>query len=339
MSEAHKSHSYYIAGQQIWKVVPPIFIILGTLGNILSIVVLNRKNLRRTTTSFYLTVLAISDIMILYSGLLRQWILAMYQIDIRHSNPFMCKVNFFSVYFFADLTGWILVAVTLERVFLVWHPHSGKRYCSRASAAVVCTIIVVSLVAFNGHILYGMGEKTVTENNDTVIKRCTRRDSQYEQFFFRTWPWIDMTKYCIAPFLLLLIGNSLIIAKILYNRRKLRMRIGTETGPSKATQKKTSSMTALLFTLNAVYLTTSTPISVYLLKFDGWADPGDTHGMALASLLWALSNILMYANNTFNFVLYCLSGQNFRNEVKTLFCKKKHQVQGTTMMTLTERVD
>ena len=316
-------YAEYKAAQSIWKIVSPILLVLGTLGNILSIIVLCRKNVRKSTTSVYLTVLAISDIMFLYSGLLRQWILATFDVDIRKTSEFVCKVNFFLVYYFADLSAWLLTALTFERVVLVWNPHRGKIVCSRVSAATVVGVILISLLLFNGHLLFGNGISHELQGNVTVTKECTRIGEEYNDFFIRIWPWIDLAKFCIGPFLLLLIGNSLIVIKIVWNRKKLSSRVGPTLEAVSSAQKKSSSATALLFTLNAVYFITATPISVYLIQFDGWADPTDFQGVATDRLLWVLCNVLMYANNTFNFVLYCLSGRRFRHEVKRLFCVQK----------------
>ena len=324
MNSEVKQYAEYKAAQQIWKIVSPIFLILGALGNILSIIILCRKNIRKSTTSVYLIVLAVSDIMFLYSGLLRQWILATFDVDIRKNSEFVCKMNFFFVYYFADLSAWLLIALTFERVVLVWNPHRGKLICSRVSAATVIGVIIVLLLLVNGHLLFGNGLSQELEGNGTVIKKCTRLGEKYNDFFVRVWVWIDLVKFCIGPFLLLLIGNTLIGIKLILNRKKLRSQVAPTAEVASSTQNKAPSTTALLFTLNAVYFITATPISVYLIRVDGWADPTDYQGVATDRLFWVLCNILVFANNTFNFVLYCLSGRRFRNEVKHLFCGQKY---------------
>lgn len=43
----------------------------GTIGSILSLLVLCRKSLRVQTTMFYLSALAVADLMVLYAGLVR----------------------------------------------------------------------------------------------------------------------------------------------------------------------------------------------------------------------------------------------------------------------------
>ena len=55
----------------IWKVVPPCIMVLGTLGNTLSGMVMILKTNRRTVTGLLFFVLAIVDTLVLYTGLLR----------------------------------------------------------------------------------------------------------------------------------------------------------------------------------------------------------------------------------------------------------------------------
>ncbi len=62
-------------GRNLWAYGSPVLIIIGTVGNLLSAVVMLRQNLRKCTTSLYLLVLAVVDTLVLYTGLLRHWIL------------------------------------------------------------------------------------------------------------------------------------------------------------------------------------------------------------------------------------------------------------------------
>ncbi|KAJ8304498.1 hypothetical protein KUTeg_018081 [Tegillarca granosa] len=58
----------YLTAEIIWKVFPICFIVLGTI-------VLMKKRNRQLRGSLYLIVLAFADITVLYSGLLREWLL------------------------------------------------------------------------------------------------------------------------------------------------------------------------------------------------------------------------------------------------------------------------
>ena len=63
--------------------VSPVLLLVGTVGNVLSILVMSRRSLRGSQASLYLIVLAVSDIMALYTGLLRHFLHKVFDLDIR----------------------------------------------------------------------------------------------------------------------------------------------------------------------------------------------------------------------------------------------------------------
>lgn len=300
--------------------MPPFLIIFGTFGNILSIYVLTRKNFRKTTYSVYLVVLACSDLMVLYTGLLRVWIIAISNTDIRTLNSTICKLHTWIVYLSLDFSAWILVAVTAERVSLVWFPHTAKSKCTKKCAAFIIASIGLFLMVINGHILYGM-DRLKTDGNSTVSK-CDYVNSDYGSFFDEIWPWVDLSIFSGLPFGCLLIGNILIITKVFSSQRAARRQIAPQGSNGRTTQRsQVASMSIMLFTINCVFLVCTTPVSVYLIGYVHWIRMATEFDKTRLELVWTVVNLLMYANNTFNFLLYCMSGSRFRTEVKTMFRK------------------
>ena len=317
------------AAMMLWRVFSPGLIVLGTLGNIMSIVVLTRKSMRQSTVSQYLVVLAVTDILVLYTGLLRQWFRILLKTDIRHLHPVMCKLHVWMVYFSLDFSCWLLVAVTLERFVSVWFPHSVKRTCTKTTAAVIIAGIATLLLAVNSHFLYGLGDVTVHYDNSTVVQHCADLWAAYEEFNRKIWPWIDLCLFCLFPFLFLITGNIAIIIKVCISNRKRRRHdanIGlSNTQNIKVRSSKTSSMTVMLLTTNAVFLACTSPISIFLIGEVYWFDfvnmqPRDA---AIYELAWAGVNVVMYTNNSINFLLYCISGSRFRESLRSLFIRKR----------------
>ena len=58
----------------LWKAVSPVFITMGTFGNVLCITVLMQPSNRKSSTAVFLTALAISDLFVLYTGKLLLWV-------------------------------------------------------------------------------------------------------------------------------------------------------------------------------------------------------------------------------------------------------------------------
>lgn len=326
--EDYTTFPAYKAGVAIWKTVPPILILLGTIGNSLSIFVLTRKSIRASTTALYLTVLAFSDLAVLYSGLLRQWLIYLFDTDVRHYSEAGCKINIWLVYCSLDFSAWILIIVTLERVISAWFPHNAKSVCTKKSAVAFLLSIGIFILALNSHLLYGMLFKVVYDENGNIIRvnRCEEINREYYNFFNKVWPWIDLCVFCVIPFTVIVVGNSLILVKVVKSHKKAKSTVlPTLAVNSQRTHtnghSKHSSMTTMLFTLNVVFLLSTSPVSIYNIGYTYWMTGADAASIANLDLWWAIVNMLMYTNNSLNFLLYCLSGTKFRREVINLFCR------------------
>ncbi|XP_041363509.1 B2 bradykinin receptor-like [Gigantopelta aegis] len=83
----------YKVAVALWKYMSPCLMLLGLVGNTLSFVVLSKSSMRKTTTSLYLRFLAVFDSLVLYSGLMRHWIIYITVYDIREYNSAVCKIH------------------------------------------------------------------------------------------------------------------------------------------------------------------------------------------------------------------------------------------------------
>ena len=309
----------YKAGILIWKTVPPILLVFGTCGNVLSIVVLTGKSIRKSTTGLYLIVLTFSDLAVLYTGLLRQWIIYLFEFDVRQMSEIACKIHTWLVYSSLDFSAWLLIAVTLERIIAVWFPYVLKTKCNRQNGSILIIGILIAVLGLNSHLLYGM----VFIRTDGKTETCGYIDANYKRFMDTAWSWIDLCAFCLIPFSFIVIGNCLILLKVAKSHRKSRTKQipGKYKTSQKSKDNQQSSMTAILVTLNTVFLLTTLPVSVYNIGHAHWSTTDDPKVLARLDLWWAVVNMLMYTNNAVNFLLYSLSGSQFRQEAKRIFCQ------------------
>ncbi|KAH3697945.1 hypothetical protein DPMN_085457 [Dreissena polymorpha] len=113
----------------LWRVIPPIIMTVGTIGNTMTVLVLLHQQ-KMTSTALFLFALAISDTLTLFSGLLTGWVMFTWDLDIRLlSNP-GCKTLVYMTYCSIHLSTWLIVAVTLERTACVLFPHKVRLGCS-----------------------------------------------------------------------------------------------------------------------------------------------------------------------------------------------------------------
>ena len=354
----------YKIGKYIWIYISPILIIIGTFGNCLSIVVLLRKSMRTSTTMFYLAVLSFGDLFTLYTGLLRYWIRNLPgENDIRNLSDAGCKIHAFLVYFSLDVTVWILVAVTLDRCLSVSLPFKAKRLCSIMMSRIVVIVIVVISSFKNMHFFW------TVELVHTWEFRCDAATRSTDDFLNYVWPWIDFSTFCAIPFTVMILCNIKIIYEMVMSHRKIAVnlvdrnsshnsnffrQISTQgqsavsdplkqngsfrhkpiSSTSSDTQQKIqsrriSSLTAMLLTVNCVFLITTFPIQLFLILEERWfpTENRTDEQTAAHNLWWAVVNMLQYSNNSIHFFLYCLTGPRFRQELKCLF-KRNNQISG-----------
>ncbi|XP_041361710.1 probable G-protein coupled receptor 139 [Gigantopelta aegis] len=301
----------------IWRTIPPVLLCCGTVGSVLSLVVLTQKSMKRSPMTSYLTTLAVIDIMVLYTGLLRHWLKYFFDIEIRSLNIFFCKVHPWLVYLTLDMSAWLLVCMTLERVVSVWKPHRVKTICTSTASHISIVVVVVFLLGINSHFVYGKELIDVVKDNVTS-KKCTQTDEHYRHFLYDIFPWIDLCIYCLIPFSIQIVGNCLIIGKIVLNARRMSA-VMKNQNEKENRKRQVSSMTVMLLTLNAVFLLCTSPVSVYIIYIGYWKLQNINYQSRSTDLMWVLSICLMYFNNSFNFLFYCLSGKRFRSELKHVF--------------------
>ncbi len=192
--------------RNIWVYGSSVIIVVGTVGNLLSAVVMTRPNLRKLTTTLYLTVLAAVDTLVLYVGLLRWWIQYVFGADVRNISTAACRIHVFAWHFVVHVEAWIIVCVGIERVIAVFFPHKAKQIFTRAFAARQMAVIGVILAIINSPFYWTV---------KLVCEVCTSsEDPRYGYFDKEISPWIDFCLVTLIPFLIMLVANSAIAAKL-----------------------------------------------------------------------------------------------------------------------------
>ncbi|KAL3869226.1 hypothetical protein ACJMK2_041934 [Sinanodonta woodiana] len=322
--ESELDYIEYRVALALWRWVSPCLLVLGGVGNILCIVILTNKRTRGSSTAVYLTSLAVADLLVLYTGLLRQWVKFLFEIDIRQLAEGICKVHLFFIYFATHCSSWFLVAVTGERFISACFPHKVKMGCTQRTAGMVITAIIICLAILNVHWIYGYGDLYVTEMNTTTLVKCETLFDPYRTFVLYIWPWIDLCVFALVPCCLIIIGNIGIIINVVKSKKRSATKIAPMQAAKIQAGNKASHLTAMLLTINIVFVICAIPICFYLIVGPIWySNITSMKLLAEDDTFWAVTNMLMYTNHSTNFLMYCLSGTRFRGEVKALFTGHK----------------
>jgi len=198
--------------KQLQLYVPPVLLLLGSVGNVLSLVILTRPAMRKYSAYVYLAVLAAADTLVLYVGLMRLWLGQLTGHDLLDASDWTCRLVTVVAYTVSDYSGWLIIAVTLERYVAVCHPLSTSMGGSqRAKTLATLGGLLAVLTAVNVHFLWTVRVVDIEYGNST-ISTCAGAD--YEVLVAEVWPWVDAAIYSFVPFLVIIVLNTLIIRQV-----------------------------------------------------------------------------------------------------------------------------
>lgn len=300
----------------LFKFLAPVLIFGGTMGNLLTLAVMQTKGFKKSPTSIILSCLALADTMVLYSGLLRHWIrvIRVNRADIRTLTTFSCKLNVFFTYLSNQLAPSYLLTMTIERVISVFLPLKCREICTRKRMAIAVAAQTTIIILINIHFLFT--HSLVVRVAESGLQGIQCRSKDYDAFYTGPWFWIDSTMTTIIPCIGIFTGNLLIILKLTTAQSK-------RTNEMQAKNPKSNSTTITLLTVSFCFLLLTLPSSIYFIGLEQelWIvrTMQDYVGVIMS---YAVVNLMFYLNNAINFILYCLSGSKFRQGLYVLFNPK-----------------
>jgi len=307
----------------IWIYVSPLIFFPGVIGNVLTMIVIRRPAFRNTTIGVYLLLTAVADIVVLLSGLLLDWLEAA-EIPLKHLNVWSCRVVKFTLFTAGDVSIWLIVAFTTDRFVAVCFPLSKRFVCVPRRAAIASAIITFLAVSKNAHEFWTRDIQYI-ELTGVGRKQVCTIPSQFENFQNRVRPWLVFTFILTLPFVLILIFNCLIVRSLVLAQRMRAQHASGATSTSDATdggQASASSYrqtTVMCLSASFAFLVCILPSIVLLIGRDYWGGRKAPPATRTAYRYAKLNNMLFYANHATNFILYCMTGSKFRDELKATF--------------------
>ncbi|KAJ9600366.1 hypothetical protein L9F63_009336, partial [Diploptera punctata] len=311
---------YYIA----------ILILLGTIGNCISVLVFFTTKLRKLSSSFYLAALAISDTGFLIA-LFMAW-LNSFGVPLFYITG-LCKMNTYLQYVCSFLSAWLVVAFTVERFIAVRYPLRRPSMCTVARAKLV--LASLTLLALGLYIPSIQVAKMEIHND----KPACGLDGDYKSLAI-VINHVDFVVTFILPFAMIATLNawiSLMVWKLARIRRGLTFTSGrdthqqqyhvtrdshrrSQTQPQHSVRSPSSQtkVTKMLLVVSTVFLCLNLPS--YVLRVLIYVQNSETGMRAELAILQHVASVFFNTNFGINFVLYCVSGQNFRRAFCSLCC-------------------
>ncbi|CAF0736918.1 unnamed protein product [Didymodactylos carnosus] len=317
------------------KHISPAWIFIGTISNILSIAVLLRRRMRIHSTFCYLAALSFADLIVLYTGMLRDFLFHRYNLTI--STKILCKLHVFAFYYSLHLSSWLLVAVNIDRYIAVTFLNFSRTWCTSKNALFISCNLALILCLVDGHLLLFVDSFFIQNGvpvNEFVYKKCFATNGTYEYFFNIIFPWFDISLQVLLPFLIMLFCNITIVRRVLLTKRRTNHQTITS---------KLRSMCIMIISVSFIFFVLELPVGIFIIFYQSKTGNSDSDTASLLNLFnigdlyqnatfqttvvessscvaatWAILNIMMYTNHVINFISYCMTGSRFRSELYAL---------------------
>ncbi|XP_061174225.1 FMRFamide receptor-like [Saccostrea echinata] len=291
-----------------------VIVVLGMIGNSLSIVVLTRKAMH-TSTNCYLLALAIWDTVVIICTLLLMSIPSLSSEFRDHVMPYVVVLVYPLALTAQMSTLWLTVSFTVERYIAVCHPLRAARMCTVARARVVIVIVSVVSVLFNMSRWFEYRLKfhdpgQFSNNRSAISYEQTDlvNNDDYKQVYFF---WLYLLVMFIVPLISLSVLNTFLILAVRQSqiqRKDMNVR-----------QSRENNVTIMLVSIIIVFIICQIPALIYNLA---WAIDMHTVKMACGwNVLSTFRNFMVTLNSCVNFILYCALGQRFRHTFIRSFCR------------------
>nr|KAG5687131.1 hypothetical protein BaRGS_034044 [Batillaria attramentaria] len=298
----------------LWKVLSPIILTLGTFGNVMIILVLRKMLSEASAFPLLFMALAITDLLLLYVGLLPGWIYFQFHYSILDEGEVACRLFSYLQYSLPALSAWLLTAMTVQRAMSITWPLKMRTVRPRRQAVLTIGVLVVASSAVASPVLYAMSTNARIEGG-----RCwwTKDFQTYVRITF----WIMMFLLSFLPSVIMIICNCLMIRAMRRSSKKTNTRSKSRSANPGSGALPRVTVTLIVVSIAFLLLTLPLYVNQILVMETVFLKENPSLKHTLLLLFWqSVTAMMFYLNSAINFFLYILPGSRFREEVK-MFCK------------------
>lgn len=209
--------------------MPPLLLFMGTIGNVLTAILLWRFHRKVLSTCLYIFVATVVELCALYIRCGNDWLMVLSQIDVKyiamHSSNSVCKIYPFVSDLTLHLATWMTVAMATETAIVTLRPQRLMRFCRVERARSVILLLVVLLICLNAHCFWTWA-LIKEERAAQITTTCTtsRRGNQHSEDFRRVaWPVIDILVADFFPLFVIFSCIVIVITKRIKKKEHLRV--------------------------------------------------------------------------------------------------------------------
>lgn len=288
--------------------------VLGILGNVISMIILSRPQMR-SSINYLLTGLARCDTVLIISSMLLFGIPSIYP----YTGHFFGYYNFvypfispamFPIGMIAQTASiYMTFTVTLERYVAVCHPLRARALCTYGRAKIYFIVCVCFALAYNMPRFWEVLNVSYQLPNTTIVLHCVRpsalrRNTTYINIYIH---WCYLIVNNIIPFLTLAILNCLIYMQVKRaNRERQRL--------SRSEKREIGLATMLLCVVIVFFMLNFLPLVLNI---------SEAFYSVVDHKLTKVSNLLITINSSVNFLIYIIFGEKFKRIFLLIFFKRR----------------
>ena len=292
-------------------IILPILGVFGVFGNILTMIVLWRREMHSTTILF-LRALVLTDTGIIIIAVIgiTPYTLSFFHPELKYFKDVIYPLMYTPVIYIGmtvqQINVWVTVSVSVERYISICHPFKAGKICTKRKTWMALIGITVFSIIYNIPRCIAFKAKSPCSVDQPDCYVLVDTDFGSSKFFSEIYMvWMYAILIFILPLTLLSILNTLLIVELMRMRAR---RLGTNIQDDNE-----ANLSLVLVLIVIVFICCQTPglFSQFDVIFD-----------AVFFIKWlAFSNTLFVSNSSVNFLIYTAVGRRFRRILLKVFKK------------------
>ena len=303
----------------------PVLVPIGFTGNTLSFLVMLKPGNREMSTCIYMAFISINDNMMMLLAT-HSWLVSTLKIYQMYDAE--CKIAAFLVLMGLQNSTFQVITMTFDKYIAIKWPHKAVIYSTPRRAKITAIVVWIGVLVYNiPHLFLTnlVGDICLGYAIGGVITKV--------------YSWVTFSLNGLLAFTVLIYMNYVIISKIRRNRKMFRSNDGQDQSQGQSNvafskreqnmKKIESQLTVMLLLVTTLFLILLFPTNVRFV-YSNFVTRDTPNKYASLMLFFQVTNKLYFTNNGINFLLYCISGQKFRNDLKEIVGCNKPVTHGGT---------
>jgi hypothetical protein len=203
---------------QATRIVLISFIILGTIGNVLNLLIFTRRTLLQSSCTLYLIAASIDNILVIYTSLLTRLLAGGFSDDVTTISNFMCKLRYYAGYVFFAVSPYFCVLACFDRYCSSSTSVTRRSWCNKkiAKRLIIAAIILACILYLHMAIFFQL-------NISGTSVSCYTQPGAYSLFYRLFY----LVIYCLLPSVSMGVLCILTLNNILQHARRIRPALAT----------------------------------------------------------------------------------------------------------------